>query len=258
MTKKLIFMDLDGTVLDHSTNSIPSSTKKAIKILQKNGHTVILSTGRCPSILYGVEKELNIDTYIAANGRYVIHNGEVLLNDSIDKDVVQKLVDMAYNSELDIAFESVTHYVLNSKFTKLSGAFSKVFNLHQPEVMHNYHLNNDILQMVLFYDKPDYKKFEKEFPTLSFHFSNEYGLDVNELGGMKDIGVKLLVEKLGYSYSDTIAIGDGFNDISMIEVVGTGIAMGNGNDELKRVADFVTDTISNDGFSKAFKKLNLI
>ncbi|MFK5884160.1 MAG: Cof-type HAD-IIB family hydrolase [Candidatus Izemoplasma sp.] len=258
MNKKLIFMDLDGTILDHSTNSIPESARNTIKELQNNGHTVIISTGRCPSIFYGIDKELGIKSYIAANGRYVLHNGEVLLNDYIDKEVVQKLVDMAYSNKIDIAFEDADDYVLNSDFTELSGEFSKVFHLHQPLVNHNYHLTHDILQMVMFYNGDDYLKFETEFPTLSFHFANEYGLDINEKGGMKEIGVKVLVEKLGYSYEDTIAIGDGFNDISMIEIVGTGIAMGNANEELKETADFVTDDISNDGLYKAFKKLKLI
>lgn len=258
MKRKLIFMDLDGTIIDHSTRTIPNSTKEAIKKLKENGHTVIINTGRCPSILYGVDKDLGIDTYVASNGRYVIHKGEVLLNDYIDKDVVKKLADKAFENKIDLAFESATHYVINSRFTELSGEFSRIFNLHQPEVMHNYHLENEILQMVLFYDKADYKKFEIEFPTLSFHFANEYGLDINEKGGMKEIGIKVLVDKLGYSYEDTIAIGDGFNDISMIEVAGIGIAMGNANDKLKNAADIVTDDITNDGLANAFKKLGLI
>ena len=74
MRKKYIFVDFDGTIMDHGTNSIPDSTKLAIELLQQNGHEIILSTGRGPSLLDGVDKILNIDSYIASNGRYVVHH----------------------------------------------------------------------------------------------------------------------------------------------------------------------------------------
>ena len=96
MRKKYIFADFDGTIIDHGTNSIPESTKEAIKLLQKNGHEIILNTGRGPSLFYGVDKLLNIESYIASNGRYVVHNGEVLYHKYIDKKVVEKLTKLAY------------------------------------------------------------------------------------------------------------------------------------------------------------------
>jgi oligopeptide transport system ATP-binding protein len=61
MRKKYIFVDFDGTIMDHKSNKIPKSTVEAIRLLQENGHTVILSTGRVPSLFYGVDKKLNID-----------------------------------------------------------------------------------------------------------------------------------------------------------------------------------------------------
>lgn len=258
MRKKYIFVDFDGTIIDHGTNSIPESTKEAIRLLQANGHEVILNTGRVPSLFYGVDKELNIESYIAANGRYVVHDGEVIFNKFIDKEVVKELAKVAFDSKIDIAFESSKDYVLHSNFNDLSNKFSETFHLEYPEVKHNYHLENDIYQMVLFYNNPDYKKFEKMFPTLHFNFSNQYGLDVNEKGGLKELGIKVFIEKLGIDIEDTIAIGDGHNDISMIEFVNVGISMGNGVKELKLAADIITEDVDKDGFYNVFKKLNLI
>ena len=258
MRKKYIFVDYDGTIIDHGTNSIPESTKEAIKLLQENGHEVILNTGRVPSLFYGVDKELNIESFVAANGRYVVHNGDVIFNKYIDKDVVNALAIVAYESEIDIAFESAKDYVLHSNFSNLSNLFSETFHLEYPEVKHNYHLDNEIYQMVLFYNDSDYKKFEVQFPTLHFNFSNAYGLDVNEKGGLKELGIEKYIEKLGINIEDTIAIGDGHNDISMIEYVNIGISMGNGVEPLKLAADIITDDVDKDGFYNVFKKLNLI
>lgn len=258
MRKKYIFADLDGTIMDHSTNSIPDSAREAIRKLQENGHEIILNTGRCKALFYGVEKDLNIKSYIASNGRYVVHNGEVIYNKYIDKKVVNELVDLAYKSNIDVAFSSADKYILNSKFSNMANKFSDLFHLEYPKVHHNYHLENNIYQINMFYNKSDYKKFETMFPSLNFNFSNIYGLDVNEKGGLKELGIKVFMEKNGIDMEDTIAIGDGHNDISMIEYVKTGIAMNNGVQELKNVADIIADDISNDGFYKVFKKMNLI
>ena len=226
--KKYIFLDLDGTIIDHKSNAVPNSTKKAIQQLQKNGHEVIISTGRPPSLFGDVDKELEIKSFIASNGR------------------------------IDLAFESFTDYVLNSNFTYLPARFSDIFHINHPVVRKNYHLDHDIYQMILFYDKEDYKKFETIFPTLSFHYSNEYGIDINEKGGMKELGIKAIIDFLNIDLEDTIAIGDGINDISMIKYANIGVAMGNASELVKEAADIVTDDVDKDGIYKLFKKLELI
>lgn len=258
MLKKYIFVDFDGTIKDHGTNSIPESTKLAIDLLQRNGHEVILNTGRGPSLLDGVDKTLNIDSYIASNGRYVVHHGKVLYNKYIDKKTVIEIADLAYKNKIDIAFSCADGFVINSDFNDLSDRFSETFNLKYPEIRHNYHLDNHVYQINLFYNKSDYKKFEKLFPTLTFNFSNEYGLDVNEKGGLKELGIKVFEEILGINNEDTIAIGDGHNDISMVQYANIGISMGNGVEELKNIADIITDDVDKDGFYNVFKKLKLI
>jgi len=258
MRKKYIFLDLDGTIIDHNNNEIPLSTKETIRKLQENGHEIILSTGRVPAIFYGVDKELNIDSYIAANGRVVVLNGKMIMNKYIDKKLVNELANLAYENKIDIAFEGLNDYVINSQFTELSQKFSDVFHLEYPKVHHNFHLENDIYQMVMFYIEDDYEKFAKIFPTLSFNYSNKYGLDVNEKGGMKELGVEAIIRELGIDIKDTMAVGDGRNDISMIEYVNIGVAMGNACEPLKQVADLITDSVDKDGIYKLFKKLKMI
>ena len=258
MKKKYIFLDLDGTIIDHKSNSVPKSTKKAIQKLQENGHEVIISTGRPPSLFYGIEKELNIDSYIAANGRIVVYKGKTILKQPLAKNIVQNIVNIAMEEKIDLGFESATDYVLNSNFTDLSEKFSDAFHLHYPKVYKDYHLNHEIFQLILFYTKSDYKKYEKIFPSLNFSYANEYGIDINEKGGLKDIGVKAIINFANINIEDTIAVGDGFNDISMIEYAHLGVAMGNAYNDLKEAADIIIDTVDNDGIYKLFRQLNMI
>lgn len=258
MDKKYIFFDLDGTLIDHSENKVREKTLETISKLKENGHEVFIATGRPPSLFYGIEKELGIDSYIAANGHIVFYKNEIIFKDPITPSIINDLVNYAFENKIDIGFEGVEDYVVNSRFDNLVNNFSDLYHLHYPEVRKNYHLDNDIYQMILFYNKDDFKKFEDMFPGLRFNFSNEYGLDINEGEGLKEVGIKAIKEHLNIDIKDIIAVGDGFNDISMIQYAGLGIAMGNAKDPVKDSADIVADHISNDGLYKVFKDLKMI
>ena len=79
--------------------------------------------------------------------------------------------------------------------------------------------------------------------------------DITPKGGSKQLGIEKVIERYGYSREEIAAIGDGFNDIPMIRYAGMGIAMGNGNDQVKAAADFVTDPIDRDGLLHAVEYL---
>ena len=258
MDKKYIFFDLDGTLIDHSENWVSDKTLEALKLLKANGHDLFIATGRPPSLFYGIDKELGIDSFIAANGSIAVYKNEVIRDMPIDKDCVNQIVDFAYKNKIDIGFESFDDYVVNSRFGENVDKFSDTYHLHYPEIRHNYHLENNIYQMVLFYTGNDYKKFEKLFPGLRFNYSNAYGLDINQKGGLKELGVNAIKEHLNIDIKDIICVGDGFNDVSMIQYSGLGIAMGNAKDGVKIHADMIADDISNDGLYKVLKELKLI
>ena len=136
--------------------------------------------------------------------------------------------------------------------------FSEYFHLEVPQVYPDFYKEHKVLQMVLFYNNSDYLTIASKFPNLTFHIANDCGMDVNQGEGMKDLGISRLLKHTNFDIENTIAIGDGFNDISMIEYCNYGIAMGNGNDELKEKADYVTSNVSDDGFYKAFKELGMV
>lgn len=258
MNKKYIFLDLDGTILDHNNGGASTSTLEAIKLLHENGHEVFIATGRPPCLFYGIDKELNIPSYIAANGRIAVLNGKVIFKDPIDPKLVHDFTAKMEELGFDVGYESFDDYFVQSKKTELPDKFSEAFRLDYPEIKKDKYQNEDIYQMILYTKKDGLRKAHSHFPHVHYSYSNPYGIDVTDHDGLKDVGIKAVVEYLGIRLEDCIAVGDGFNDISMLQYVGLGIAMGNAHDEVKEYADMVTDSIDNDGLFKAFKKIGLI
>ena len=247
MHKKYIFLDLDGTVIDHSNEEVPESAKKAIQMAQENGHEIIINTGRPPCLLYGIDKELKIESFVAANGRYAVHKGDVILNMVIDKSIVERIVQYAEENRIDLGFEGLHFFKRQSSYSDLYEKFSENFHLEIPELDTEYYKSNDIYQMTLYYSNDDWEKFKEIFPEVTFAYSCAYGIDVNSKGGLKEVGIQAFIEKYDISMKDVIAIGDGHNDISMFNFVETSVAMGNAQEEVKAHTTHVTDDVSKNG-----------
>ncbi|MFP3488979.1 HAD-IIB family hydrolase, partial [Staphylococcus sp. SIMBA_130] len=85
-----------------------------------------------------------------------------------------------------------------------------------------------------------------------------YSMDVIPPGGSKAKGIEAMIDHLGFKRENTYAFGDALNDIEMLKFAGTGVAMGNGYDEVKEVADYITDPVDQNGIQKGLKKVGLL
>ncbi len=256
--KKYIFIDLDGTLIDSKTHEVPESTINALKLARENGHELILATGRPPALFYGIDKKLGFNSYVAANGRIVVYNNKLIYHNPIPTDSIEKLLKISREEKIDIAFEGEKKFVLASNYDDVYIKFCDFFKLEYPVLNPMYYKTNNVYQITMFYSKSDYKKFNQMVPELSFEYSNPFGLDVNNDGGLKEIGIKEFQKHLMINDNQIVAIGDGYNDISMLKHAHIGIAMGNAYEDVKKAADYITDKVNNDGIYKAFVKLNII
>lgn len=257
MNKKFVFLDLDGTIIDHSTHTVPKSTLEAFDLARKNGHELILTTGRPPCLFNGIDKELNLHNYIGANGRVAVYHDEIIYNEVIEKEDIESLVHYCREHKIDIAYEGLSDFVLESKYDVMYEQFSTFFNIPLPRYEPGFYLNNDVYQITLYY-AGDLSKFEATTPNLHYAISCKYGIDVNTRGGLKEKGIQIYMDKLELSQNDIIAIGDGFNDIGMLEFVDESVAMGNAHDDVKKHAKHITTDVGDKGLYNAFKKLGLI
>ncbi|HLO11993.1 MAG TPA: HAD-IIB family hydrolase, partial [Pseudoneobacillus sp.] len=88
--KKIVFFDIDGTLLDHEKN-LPASTKKALQLLKDNGVFVAIATGRAPFMFTGLREELEIDSFVSFNGQFVVFENEIIYENTLNEKELEKL-----------------------------------------------------------------------------------------------------------------------------------------------------------------------
>ena len=255
--KKIVFFDIDGTLLDHE-KSLPESAKKAIKLLKENGIFVAIATGRAPFMFEGLRKDLGIDSFVSFNGQYVVFEDEVIYENPLAKFELGKLLrDTKVNNHPLIFMDEKTmkssvgyHEYIEESLTTLG--FS------HPSEDSNFFKDREIYQSLLFCQENEEREYAKKYGNFQFIRWHPFSVDVVPKGGSKAEGIKKLIERLGFALKDVYAFGDGLNDLEMLKTVGIGVAMGNGVPEAKEVADLVTSDVADNGIWNGLKELALI
>lgn len=256
--KKMIFFDIDGTLLDHDKN-IPPSTKAAIKELKANGHEVAIATGRSPFLFKDLLEELEIDSYVSMNGQYVVYKGEVIYTHPIPSEVLQSLTAFAVRSDQPILYVSEEHMRMNvAKHIRVDSSYGPL-KIEMPEYDPHYYMNREIYQAIVFCTEQEQVLYEQEYKDiLRFVRWDEFATDVLPLGGSKAAGIERMINHLGINRKEVVAFGDHYNDLEMLQYVGHGVAMGNAQPEVKQVAKYITSDVDQDGIMKGLMQLNLI
>ena len=281
MEKYIIFTDIDGTLFDHATSVIPESAKKAIKKAKENGHKVVLSTGRTYADLEPHYFDLNCDGYVLGCGGHIIYDNKTISTRPMKKEVVLDLVDFMVKHHVGFALEGIHHIYLfgyafdvyriwmkryvdsmNMSFDEFKEYLSKR-NAYPIENMSEEDYSN--ICKISFFTK-DNKVMEDYIETLDpsifgyfdnlskeFYTGELYMKEVNKASGMD-----ILLNYINHPLTHTIALGDSLNDLEMVKHAHIGVVMGNGNEELKKHADFITKDIGEDGFEYALKHFKLI
>ena len=278
MGNKIIFIDVDGTLVDYE-NNLPESAVEAIRLARKNGHKVYICTGRSRAEVYDNIWDIGLDGMIGGNGSYVEDNNEVVMHKLITKEECIHIVDWLHERGLEFYLESNNGLFASEHFEEAGESVIQEYCKRKgkdefdkmtvrkvfPEMIFDGELYRDDLNKVSFIlsDYQDHLDSITEFPTL---VANTWG-GKGEEALFGDLGVKnidkataveCLLNHLGASKEDTIAFGDAKIDIPMLEYCAIGVAMGSGGTEIKEMADYVTDDVDKDGLYNAFKHFNLI
>lgn len=257
MNRKIVFFDIDGTILDDN-KEIPRSTKKAIRRLQEEGVYTAIATGRGPDEMRWVCEALDIHSYVAINGAYAVFNGEEVYRKDMDQEVVISLVDTVIENDHSIAF--VTHddtWAFHEDHPLIHSCIATL-QMRYPRADQLHHTQRPVNQGVIYCEAKDDPMYKAAFPELDFIRFHRYGMDALPKGNSKAVGIKAVVEAAGFKLENTYAFGDALNDLEMLSYVGYGIAMGNSIPAIKEVADYVTTSNTDDGIWHACKQLGLI
>lgn len=266
-TYKLLVIDIDGTLLDKQGN-ISDIDVQALAKARAAGVQVSLSTGRAAEACKKVLKQLGLDGYHIFFDGALVYNpetGEEVYADPIDKELVREIVDYLHRVEIHMDLYSVSQYFVERETwaTEIRRTF---FGLHPNLVdFTNLWQKERIIKGTLVVASPEEKARANAFyqhfkDKLSFSwtgtpaypgidFINVIALDVS-----KGIALKALASFLGVSLSETVAIGDGANDIPLLTTAGLAIAVENASAELKAVADYVTLDVDHQGVAAAIAR----
>ena len=254
---KVIFFDIDGTLLSHKTGRVPESTIRAIKKRQANGIKAVIATGRD---LVEMEKlplgDIKFDGYLTLNGNICLdENKQMFAGNEIAPDEVEVLVGIFKAGRIP--------FVLIGEKQRYINCVDDVVIQTQlathgtiPDIG-EYH-GEKIYQCLAFVNKEIRQKLDDLLDKCVITSWNDTGIDIIAKTGGKDAGIQKFLDKEQITRSQTMAFGDGENDMAMLRFAGIGVAMGNGSDLLKRKADYVTASVDDDGIEKALVHFGLI
>jgi len=258
---KLIAIDIDGTLLNHTKN-VTVETKQAINFASKKGIHVVLATGRPVQGIYDLYEQLDLDTpAITYNGAIVLAHkkGPVIYECPLSPSNTKAIIEKGKQLKTTIAIWYDSKLYTN-KLNERAKEYSTISNI-SPILYNN---DTDILQngatKILYYD--DETIVEKYMLDLKdtfssdvlYHTSRPYFLEFVNSKVSKAIALEKVGEFLDIKQDEIIAIGDGFNDLSMIEYANLGIAMGTAPEEVKRKAQYVTSSWVDNGVATAIYK----
>lgn len=257
---KAAFFDLDGTIMDPQTHTIPQSSIETIDKLQNNGIKVFVASGRQYNALSTMAGVMDIawDGYICSNGGAVYNKeGELISGSFFKSEQVEALIKKCELEglkiylrceEKDFAPLGVNQYVIEAH---------NFFDEPLPSLIKPY--QNERVIMALIYAPMDYDFYSvKEIEGLQAFPNRSTYADICLSHISKEAGLKSIESYLHITTDEMIAFGDQNNDLEMIRYAGIGVAMGNGSDEVKEAANYTTDDCDKDGILKACKHFKLI
>ncbi|WP_280771119.1 Cof-type HAD-IIB family hydrolase [Salipaludibacillus daqingensis] len=257
MSRKLIFFDIDGTLLDHD-KKLPASTEEAIATLKQKGHYVAIATGRAPFMFEKLRERLGVSTYISFNGQYVVKDNKPIVKNALDKQELIRLTETAISHDHPIVYMDEKDMKANIPYHPRIETSIGSLKFDHPAYDPSYLEGRNIYQSLLFCTKEEQAPYEKAFPSFDFIRWHEFSTDVLPSGGSKAIGIEAVMNELAMKKEDVYVFGDGPNDIEMLQFTPNSVAMGNALPEIKAVAGFVTKDVDADGIVHGLKHMGLL
>lgn len=265
MSYRLLVIDVDGTLVN-GKGLVSTEDKEAILGMMEKGIMISLSTGRVARACQPVIRELGL------KGSHIFFDGSLILDLSLgkevysvplNKEIVKELVNVARPRDINLELYT-TDNLFVEKLDRKSSIHYEFFGL-EPRVV-----DFDVIserERVIKAEVITKRGELDEIGYLKDHFGKRLNFSIARTPALPQIdfvnlvspevskGKALgpLVSYLGVSSDEVVAIGDGLNDISLLEEAGLGIAMGNAPDDLRKVADYITDDADHAGVARAIE-----
>lgn len=257
---KIIFFDIDGTLVSFRTHAIPPSAIEAVRRIRQKGVKVWIATGRPIPFIDHLEG-LEYDGIMCVNGAYCLtRDGKALRYNPVPKSDVLRMIEEQKRSGMAVCYAGVDRAILTAPkgIPDDVGSVFSLLDIKQPDIYEpDEALAFDVMQVIAFF------RHEQ-----TVHITSEVLMGCNVLrwhplftdcvakGTDKAAGIEAVIRHYGFDISETMAFGDGGNDIPMLRLAGIGVAMGNASQEVKDVADIVTSSVDDNGVANVLDRLN--
>ena len=254
---KAVFFDVDGTLISHKMGDVPQSTRKALKELQKRGIRVIVATGRHTLELRELPvKDIAFDGYVVINGQLCLDWEQNTIYDApICPEGVRAMVEIFERKEIPVTVVEKDRIYVNFVNDLLKRRQKEIFS-PVPDV--GVYEGGNVYQYCVYATDEEIAQIAKKAVSCKVTKWNDAAYDIIAGEGGKRQGMEKLLERYGIKREETMAFGDGENDISMLAYAQVGVAMGNADDTVKACADYVTASVDEDGVAEALKYYGLI
>lgn len=279
MNFKLLCLDLDGTILPKN-HKISEFTKAAIKLVQDMGLHIVISTGRSLAEAKYFANQLGVQaSIISSNGAYAIdyQSNETFHREVLGQDVIKEIFRVCGKYGINPCFQTPDQLIFGDDYlefirkkqkkipnmSKEMFLTTKIHVISEKEWQEIINREKDkILKCIIYNENINVIRSIKVELRSSNKLevvgsASETHIEVNNKGTSKGRTVALFANILKIKREEIIAIGDSENDMDMIKFAGLGIAMGNANNEVKEIADYVTATNEEDGVARALEKFVL-
>lgn len=261
---KIVFFDIDETLYIKAEKRIPSSiSEQVIPRLKERGIIPAIATGRCigsfPEALKPLLGEHGFELLVSINGQYNCYKEQLISHYPLDIQRIEQVIEQL--NQLGIVYGLVSHSQV-----AVSAENTQVIQSLTP-ITADYVVDPQLYQHAPIYQLLAFFPSEQEAAVVATGILQEdlkivrwhpQAVDLLSIHNSKEIGILDVLRHFKLTLSQTMAFGDGLNDLEMLASVGCGVAMGNAEPILKAKADYITLPIEQEGILYALEQLGVI
>lgn len=262
---KAVFVDIDGTLIPEGQPRVSPAVEHAFARLHEQGIKVCIATGRhMQEVRFGdLTGDIVFDGFVTLNGQYCLAAGpdgqsQVVYQNCIDRGDIRQLVGYLEQTNTSCVFLEAQQMYANLIDERLIAENERIgVPIPEQQPLENA-LQGEIIQVIPFVEEAREAEVLKRMPHCEWTRWSDLAIDIIPKGGSKAVGIGRMLTWFSLKPQEIMAIGDGTNDMEMLQYAGIGVAMGNAGEAVKACADYVTGDVNAGGLVAALRHFGLV